>query len=150
MAARDAYISFTGWRGYRDIIRCRGVVGAAYRWFTGYRNRHIPQHSGVGSHLWGVHWIFSCSGYFDGQRLKLGCLARVLDSELPPDVSDVECRQRAPIYLLLILGGHLLSDKSGNKVSLLGNIVGVVRVWRLSIGHFVMPRILPNRLLPIH
>ncbi|XP_071940085.1 serine/threonine-protein phosphatase 7 long form homolog [Coffea arabica] len=58
-------------------------------------------------------------GYFDEQRLKLGCLARVLDTELPPDASDAECRQRASIYLLLILGGHLLSDKSGNKVPLL-------------------------------
>ncbi|CDP04906.1 unnamed protein product [Coffea canephora] len=58
-------------------------------------------------------------GYFDGQRLKLGCLARALDTELPPDASDAECRQRARIYLLLILDGHLLSDKSGNKVPLL-------------------------------
>ncbi|CDP15529.1 unnamed protein product [Coffea canephora] len=58
-------------------------------------------------------------GYFDGQRLKLGCLARGLDTKLSPDASDVECRQRARIYLLLILGGYLLSDKSSNKVSLL-------------------------------
>ncbi|CDP17527.1 unnamed protein product [Coffea canephora] len=58
-------------------------------------------------------------GYFDGQRLKLGCLARVLDTELPADASNAECRQRTRIYILLILGGHLLSDKSGNKVPLL-------------------------------
>ncbi|XP_071914109.1 serine/threonine-protein phosphatase 7 long form homolog [Coffea arabica] len=56
---------------------------------------------------------------FDGQRLKLGCLSRVLDTELASDASDVQCRQQACIYLLLILGGHLLSDKSGNKVLLL-------------------------------
>ncbi|XP_071916738.1 serine/threonine-protein phosphatase 7 long form homolog isoform X2 [Coffea arabica] len=56
---------------------------------------------------------------FDGRRLKLGCLSRVLDAGLPPDASDVHCRQRARIYLLLLLGGHLLSDKSGNKVPLL-------------------------------
>ncbi|XP_071923196.1 serine/threonine-protein phosphatase 7 long form homolog [Coffea arabica] len=56
---------------------------------------------------------------FNGQRLKLGCLSRVLDTEMQPDAPDVQCRQRPRIYLLLIIGGHLLSDKSGNKVPLL-------------------------------
>ncbi|CDP17947.1 unnamed protein product [Coffea canephora] len=56
---------------------------------------------------------------FRSGELKFGCLARVLDTGLPPDASDAECRQRARIYLLLILAGHLLSNKSGNKVPLL-------------------------------
>ncbi|CDP00841.1 unnamed protein product [Coffea canephora] len=78
--------------------------------------RSIPEWGAICEELIGFS---PAIGYFDGQRLKLGCLARALDTELPPNASDAECRQHARIYLLLILGGHLLSDKSGNKVPLL-------------------------------
>ncbi|CDP21081.1 unnamed protein product [Coffea canephora] len=100
-------------------------------------------------------------GYFDGQRLKLGCLARALDTELPPDTSDVQCRQRARIYLLLILGEHLLSDKSGNKVPLLylPLLWDLETVGQYSWGIACLATLyrslcdatnLLNRLLPVH
>ncbi|KAL3529639.1 hypothetical protein ACH5RR_008961 [Cinchona calisaya] len=55
----------------------------------------------------------------DGGRLKVGCLSAALDRLLPDDVTDDMCRQMARTYLLVLIGGILFSDNSGNKVPLL-------------------------------
>lgn len=56
---------------------------------------------------------------FDGGRLRVSCLSTELDRALPANATDDTFRQRARVYILLLLGGHLFSDKSGNKLSLM-------------------------------
>ncbi|KAL3532162.1 hypothetical protein ACH5RR_005683 [Cinchona calisaya] len=55
----------------------------------------------------------------DGGRLKVGCLSAALDRPLPDNATDDMCRQMARTYLLILIGGILFPDNSGNKVPLL-------------------------------
>ncbi|XP_071906077.1 serine/threonine-protein phosphatase 7 long form homolog [Coffea arabica] len=80
-------------------------------------------------------------GYFDGQRLKLGCLARVLDTELPPDASDAECSWGsaclATLYRSLCDATHpAKSAIAGPLVLLQNNDLDVHRLVRHVVPAF--------------
>lgn len=63
--------------------------------------------------------FFSEPTGFHWGRMRVAYLFAVLDMALLDDATDETFRQRAHIYLILLLGGHLFSDKFGNKLSLM-------------------------------
>lgn len=49
---------------------------------------------------------------------KMSCLNSALETPFLNATSDDVCRQRAYIHIMILLGGHLLSNESGNLVPL--------------------------------
>ena len=54
-----------------------------------------------------------------GARLRLTTVRAHFTAHLPEDAADVTVQQMARCYCMLLIGGSLFLDKSGNKVSLL-------------------------------
>lgn len=57
--------------------------------------------------------------FLDGSRLRLTAIRDHFTAQLPQDADDVTIRQMARCYCMMLIGGSLFPDKSGNKVSLL-------------------------------
>lgn len=94
--------------------------------------------------LWGLHidgspvigndemtqvttWIEMCESLLgftpaptdiDGCRIKISCFYKELDRPFSNQWPEERFQQRARVYIMLILGGQLLADKSGNKMPL--------------------------------
>ena len=59
------------------------------------------------------------SSAINGGRIKVGCLSHALDIPLRSDVPEEVFIERARIYIMLLLGGLLFSDKSGASMPLM-------------------------------
>lgn len=79
-------------------------------------NRSVDEWTSMCQHLLG---FIPPTGAIKGGRIKVGCLAHALDVSLTSDAPDEACIQRARIYIMLLFGGLLFSDKSGGAMPLI-------------------------------
>lgn len=119
LASGDLYFPLLYWRGDYYTSRRWGSLRFSYWWSSYYYvDRGYPKKK----------WMFMYqelldftpdSLNFSRVRFKMSCLNATLETLFQEfDTSNDACRQRACIYIMMLLEEHLFSNKSGNLVSL--------------------------------